>query len=170
MAPQGGATLHLVLRLRGGGISFTDFCQQPKVIECNRSSKAPSWRKAKPGLSIEGKCSNVKCEAYKHTVIINMGVSVVFKLGVPIVKNPTNCPMCDCYVKLITCAFNNCEFRYFAFKETTMGLSKEKSEWKRVDDNYHRFDESNQASYNSLLIETKYHHFHEIYKFTEIMS
>lgn len=56
----------------------------------------------------------------------------------------------------ITCAFNNCEYRYFAIKETSQGPVKQKLEWKKVDDNYHRFDESNQASYASLVIETKF--------------
>ena len=162
---QNKSTLHLVLKLRGGAMLFADLCQLPQVFEW--SIKAPRWRTAKPGLCLEGKCSNIKCEAYNHTVIINMGVPIVFKLGMPTINKLTNCPICDFYVKSITCAFNNCDFRYFAIKETKTGLSKEKSEWKKVDNKYHRFDESYQDSYESLVIETKYNNQGYDEKFTE---
>ena len=64
--------------------------------------------------------------------------------------------MCKVYVKPLTCAFNNCEYRYLAVKETDNGLQKIKSEWVEVGNNYTRFDEDDQSTYSSLVIETKY--------------
>jgi ubiquitin len=149
---QNKSTLHLNLRLRGGG-SFAYFSQQPQIFEWSKT--APDWRIAKIGLCLEGKCTNEQCKAYNNMVIINMGVPVVFKLGLPSAKQPTNCPMCQKYVKPITCAFNNCEYRYIAIKETINRLEKVKSDWKMIENSYHRFDENKKADYNSLVIETR---------------
>jgi hypothetical protein len=150
---QRESTVHLVLRLKGGGYCFADLSQQPQKFEWSKN--APDWRIAKMGLCLEGKCTNEKCEAYNSTVIINMGVPVIFKLGLPSAKQPTNCPICQKYVKPITCAFNNCEYRYIAIKETINGLEKVKSDWKNIDNSYHRFDENKKADYSSLVIETR---------------
>jgi len=150
---QTESILCLILRLRGGGGTFADLSQQPKVFEWSKN--APDWRIAKMGLCLEGKCTNKQCKAYKSTVIINMGVPVIFKLGLPSAKQPTNCPICQKYVKPITCALNNCEYRYIAIEETINGLEKVKSDWKNIDNSYHRFDENKKADYSSLVIETR---------------
>ena len=150
---QTESILNLILRLRGGGGSFADLSRWPQVFEWSKN--APDWRIAKMGLCLEGKCTNKQCKAYKSTVIINMGVPVIFKLGLPSAKQPTNCPICQKYVKPITCALNNCEYRYIAIKETINGLEKVKSDWKKIENSYHRFDENKKADYSSLVIETR---------------
>jgi len=76
---QNESVLHLILRLRGGCL-FADITRQPKIFEWSKS--APDWRVARMGLSLEGQCQNTKCKAYKSMVIINMGVPVIFKLGI----------------------------------------------------------------------------------------
>ena len=113
------------------------------------------WRLARKGLCLEGKCTNFKCEAYSQMVIINMGVCV-FKLGLPSVEQPTNCPMCNEFVEVETCAFNNCEYRYFAIKKSQKGLERAKSDWKQIKDVYYRFDENKSADYAYLVIETRF--------------
>jgi len=63
------------LKLRGGGC-FANLSQEPKIFEWSKN--APDWRIAKMGLCLEGKCTNKQCKAYNSTVIINMGVPVIF--------------------------------------------------------------------------------------------
>jgi hypothetical protein len=142
----------LQLELRGGGC-FTDLSEIPQVFEW--SENAPDWRISKMSLFLERNVS-LLCEAYNSTVIINMGVPVILKLGLPSTKKPINCPICQKYAKQITCVFNNCEYRYIAIKETNNnGLKKIKSNWQKIEKNYHRFDEKNQTDYSNLLIETR---------------
>lgn len=107
------------------------------------------------GLYLEGECTNKSCVAYHRTVIMNIGVPVIFKLGLNTLDHQTNCPMCNEYVKPITCAFNNCYYRYIARIEKRNRVQKIKSDWIQVDNYYSRFNEDNQVSYASLVIETK---------------
>lgn len=53
---QKESTLHLVLRLRGGGSSF-EFTDMSSVRQIKWSTSAPAWRVAEPGLCYEGKIS-----------------------------------------------------------------------------------------------------------------
>lgn len=145
--------IYLILKLRGGGGSFADLTQQPSSFEWSKTG--PKWRIAKMGLCLEGKCKNTWCKAFNRTVIINMGVPIIFKLGLPTIDKPTNCPICDEYVKPLTCAFNNCQYRYLSVGDANDGVKKIKSDWVQVENNYNRFDESKQISYKSLVIETK---------------
>ncbi len=84
-----------------------------------------------------------------------MGAPIIFKLGLPSDKQPTNCPLCKNHVMAVTCAFNNCEYRYKSIVDTKNGLDKKGETWKEVNDYYYRFDESNSLKYSSLVIETK---------------
>ena len=63
--------------------------------------------------------------------------------------------MCDEHVETITCAFNNCYYRYISRIEQNNRIKRVKSDWIRVGDFYSRFNEDNQVSYASLVIETK---------------
>jgi hypothetical protein len=149
-------TVHLILKLRGGGFDFTDLNYDPSRLQWSKNG--PAWRNAKVGLCLEGKCTNPSCKAYNHTVIMNIGVPIIYQLGV-IGQKPTECPMCKFYVKPITCGLNNCEWRFIGVKETQRGLERAESAWKRVDDEYHRFNDSedSMACWNSLVIETRKH-------------
>lgn len=151
---QTGSTLHLALKLAGGGFSFVDVTKEAKILEWNKS--APKWRKASMGLCLEGLCQNIGCTAYKQMIVMNMGVPVVFKLGTALKDQKTNCPMCKKYVKPVTCALNNCSWRYLGTKETLTGYENIKGEWQKIGDKYYRFNEGDQTTWSSLIIETKY--------------
>ncbi len=144
------------------GDEFADLNKEPQLFKWSKN--APKWRTAKIGLCLEGKCTNKQCEAYNNNVIINMGVPIMFKLGMPTANNPTICPICK--LKATTCAFNNCDYRYIAIKESYTGLEKINCEWKTVGDNYYLFDDNKKTEYVSLVIETrctnKYSHFRSI--------
>lgn len=66
---QKESTLHLVLRLRGGGgpMSF-EFSDLKKEVYLEFNSDAPEYRTINSGLNISGKCVKVDCEAYKQIV------------------------------------------------------------------------------------------------------
>ena len=150
------STIHLILSLRGGGgFSFANIENDPTKLRWN--SKAPNWRIAKPGLCLEGRCSNSSCKAFNNMVIMNIGLPIVYQLGM-IGQKPTNCPICNQYVKPITCGFNNCEWRYIGLKETKNGIERVESDWQKVPDEYHRFndDENSLVSWSSLVIETRF--------------
>jgi hypothetical protein len=70
------ATMHLVLRLRGGGAPlpsamFVDMENTGAMQRRQWSKSAPDWRIVRPGLCVEGRCKNVECKAFGHMVIIN---------------------------------------------------------------------------------------------------
>lgn len=124
-----------------------------KSLKWNKD--APKYRIASKGLCLEGKCKNSECSAYDKMAVINMGAPVIFKLGLPTTKQPTNCPLCKKHVKAVTCGFNNCEYKYLAMIETDNGLEPKESEWQEVKDVYYRFDENKSLNYTSLVIETR---------------
>lgn len=86
------ATLHLILRLRGGslnmGVHFSNL-ENKYLIEF---SEAPQWRIVSRGLNLEGKCTNDSCQANKKRVWVQMGMGkydinrVIFELKCPSCK------------------------------------------------------------------------------------
>ncbi|CAN0427173.1 unnamed protein product, partial [Ectocarpus fasciculatus] len=79
---QKGSTLHLVLRLRGGGYcpppiavgaKFADVSDSSGLTEHAFSDHAPRWRVAEPGLCLEGRCTSSYCDAHGRMVILNHG-------------------------------------------------------------------------------------------------
>jgi hypothetical protein len=116
------------------------------------SSDAPHWRIARPGLCMEGPCSNKDCEAYSKMVICNRGNDTSFVFG----NSTCHCPMCRCEVVATTCGFNNCFWRYKGEKIDKV-LKKRiysEGEFVKVGDNYTRFSESsdNMVTWHSLQI------------------
>ncbi|AJF97408.1 RING and ubiquitin domain protein [Pandoravirus inopinatum] len=78
-AIRADATMHLVLRLRGGGggpptsAMFVDMENTGAMRRQQWSKSAPDWRIVRPGLCVEGRCKNVDCAAYGRMVIVNKG-------------------------------------------------------------------------------------------------
>ena len=72
---QKESTLHLVLRLRGGGmpLEFADI-EKGLVQGLSFSDSAPKWRNVKTGLNLFGICKNSKCEAFDEEVIYKVGI------------------------------------------------------------------------------------------------
>ena len=153
---QNESTIHMVLRLQGGGPGFCNFVdvsskKGPQKMKFSKS--APEWRIVSTGLCLEGLCKNKECKAYSHYVIMNMGTNICYDVGLP--DDKTKCPICDEYVKPITCAFNNCKFRYVGIKDSSNGLERVKGDWIECDDNYYRFDpeEHGTANWSRLVLE-----------------
>ena len=112
------STLHLVLRLSGGGNpnakSFVDL-SGGKTERLKWSTSAPKWRYTDKGLCIEGSCFNANCQAYNKMVIIQMGIG---SFDLVMDEHQCKCPLCKEYVKPITAAFNNCQYRWTGIKSS----------------------------------------------------
>ncbi|CAF1355982.1 unnamed protein product, partial [Rotaria sordida] len=111
------STVHLQLRLRGGEhksteASFVDLSDESKIKKIEWNSEAPPWRTANVGLCLEGKCENSCCEAFNYSVIINKEMGIFDFIN----NKNTNCPQCHAHVAVLTCAFNNCQWRWFGIK------------------------------------------------------
>ncbi|OWZ06951.1 hypothetical protein PHMEG_00020723 [Phytophthora megakarya] len=67
-----GSTIHLVLRLRGGGgppMFFADIFDGSKPTVTKFSPRAPQWCTCQKGLNTEGRCENQECEAFRERLI-----------------------------------------------------------------------------------------------------
>lgn len=156
------ATIHLVLRLRGGGggpgMPFADITQGNRAIDLQWADDAPEWRIVTlPGLSVEGLCRNRECVAFMKWVIINKGTGTydaVFD------QHHNKCPMCNTYVQTTKCGFNNCKYGYSGIMMQGSGEPPKKvtsQEEVRVGDNYKLFDPkvTGQKNWLSLKIVTR---------------
>lgn len=155
------STIHLVLRLRGGGCdpigqSFVDITNESKAKTLHFSQTAPNWRICTKGLNLEGICKNKSCEAYNQWVIIQKGIGtydMIFD------EHLNRCPICYNYVESKKCAFSNCIYGYVGVK-LQKGKAPEKvicKTEKKVGNHYLLFDpaEAGECNWSSLKIITK---------------
>jgi len=142
---QNGSIVHFVLRLRGGGAPVETFVDLStgKTERMQWSESAPTWRIARQGLNIEGRCTNSTCKAFNHLVIMGNGMGA-FDLIMD--QHTCKCPICQNYVKPVTAAFSNCKYRWAGIKAAANPGEAPKQcqqeEFKEVGDEYLRFDES----------------------------
>lgn len=145
------STLHLVLRLRGGGGGvFADVSDENSMQALEFSATAPRWRFVNPGLCIEGLCSNRSCEAFDKMIISNHD----FKDFDLVAGKTVPCPMCTKGVQPKTCAFYRCIWKYVGKKVGTSTITS--STWKEeVTDRYIRFSEEKAVEWDRLLIQVR---------------
>ena len=147
---QSGTLLKLfdvsnITRNIGGllGVRFINANDDQALQRNAWSTKAPRWRRARPGMCVEGKCDNKGCDACEHMVVIPLGYKN-FDLIRDRTEEITKCPLCKQFVEITTCAFNNCFWRFTGTQEVArrppIKLSKD---WTKADDAYHRFNENN---------------------------
>ncbi|CAF4894941.1 unnamed protein product [Rotaria sp. Silwood1] len=124
------------------GTTFVDLSKDNGLKRIEWSSSAPRWRIARPGICIEGKCSNQFCIAHKQLVIINIGIREFNLLNES--HKMSKCPECSKYVEPITCAFNNCIWRWEGLLQAASDTEPREVSggWKQADNAYHRFDEN----------------------------
>ena len=113
------STIHLVLRLIGGGpsINFIDV-ENSKVQKLNFSKSAPEWRYVKKGLNLFGICQNNSCKAFKEEVIFNREREGIINEKFNLQENIENiiCPICGGIVIPKTCGFWDCEYQFIGDK------------------------------------------------------
>lgn len=128
-----GSTIHLVLRLRGGGVPVTPFvdvtkCDNQTLLKKDKFSKdAPTYRRVGKGLNPTGPCANQDCAAFCQEVICPIGL-VNFDLG----KTKVACPECkECFLPN-NCRYYQCRFRFLAIKKDG---TKHAGKWYEASDN-----------------------------------
>ncbi|KAG5191461.1 hypothetical protein JKP88DRAFT_285269 [Tribonema minus] len=147
------STLHLVLRLRGGGcgpssLQFADVSNDGAIERRSFSQDAPRWRTVRRGLNMEGYCRDARCKARGALVIAPIGMAA-FPLG-----SRCTCPMCGSAITPVTCGFNACAWTYDGAKEDGELV---RGAWRTAgDDKYERFRESdNMATWSRLVLVAK---------------
>jgi hypothetical protein len=117
---------------------------------------SPAWRRALPGLCLEGVCLNVDCEAFEHKVIINQGVGK-FHVVTNSTVTTSKCPLCMNSVKPVVCAFYQCSWRLTGVKRDDSNKSSTSiptTEWENATHDYHRWEDY-LTSWFQLTVETR---------------
>lgn len=160
---QKESTVHLVLKLRGGGggpMPSFDFADLEKVGEKRSWTKEelPRWRNADYGLHMEGICTYILCEAYTKQVVCNLNFCT-FDFSQKKDLEKIKCPICEKSIKPLICGFSNCYWKYYGEKVTSDNGTKETyNTWQKVDfDGFIEFNGTggNGATWGKLIIETK---------------
>ncbi|KAJ5078118.1 hypothetical protein M0811_05376 [Anaeramoeba ignava] len=157
---QRESTLHLVLRLRGGGggnmdFNFADMTQDAwKTV--GLTDEGPDWLTVCNGLNFEGKCTNKDCKAYNQWVVMMFGFGT-FEMTSEYVFQKAVCPMCKQFVEPEKPGFVDCKWKFQGRKKENGKITNESSDWKSVDKNYHTFDleKGGTATWESLTFYTK---------------
>lgn len=140
-----------------GTFMFVDVSNDSIAERREFVKEAPEWRIVRrPGLCLEGKCTNKDCKANGKYVIINKGFGL-FDVGKNRYDDDVICPMCKKIVDFETCAFSNCLYSYVGKKFVDRKLTLVRNiEPKRVGDYYLRFDPSddNKVVWECLKITT----------------
>ena len=149
---QTESTIHLVLRLRGGGrgpCSFVDVSDEGVAVTKAWSREAPNWRIAEHGLCLEGVCKNPKCKAFRSPVLCNERFGAIDMIG-----HECSCPICRCIVKPKSCGFNNCAYKICGKKVDHAATS---SEFKCVGNGFKYFGEASGGTveWERLMIVTR---------------
>jgi hypothetical protein len=138
------STLHLVLRLRGGGTggAFVNLENEQGLARHEWDDEAPAWRVCDKGTCIEGVCESEDCAAFDEMVIVNKGYGMV-----DLIRDVAKfkCPMCHTAVIPKTVGFNNCNWRWAGLKADEGSAPVESKQVSKATDAYTRFDPSDEA-------------------------
>lgn len=105
------STLHLVLRLWGGGGGpeiITTARLDADAMQVGTLTNGPTYRTLRPGLAIEGLCPTEGCKAHNDNVLHNVGYAA-FDYH----TDTARCPECmGKIVKFTSCYARNCYWRF----------------------------------------------------------
>lgn len=105
---------------------------------------SPVWRRATPGLWLEGICSNKICVAYSRLVIMNQGFT---DLDFYSKRHGYKCPMC--YEKVIhtLCGFTRCEWMTVGMERSSTPHRPRvvRQDWQRLEDGHLCFTPNKEA-------------------------
>lgn len=104
------STIHVVLRLRGGGssVSENEFSAMESSQLIQLSEDAPYWRYVTNGINLEGPCTRPTCPSKNRgNVIVRIG----FGECNPFSKETRQCPACYNGIKTTTVGFIGCWWR-----------------------------------------------------------
>eukprot|EP00744_Colponema_vietnamica_P003745 GILI01005689.1.p1 GENE.GILI01005689.1~~GILI01005689.1.p1 ORF type:complete len:453 (+),score=84.81 GILI01005689.1:43-1359(+) len=146
-----GATLNLLVRLRGGEARVAEFVDMEAETKIrNWCFNAPDWRVACHGMNIELICQNRNCQAYNKQVIHQQHFEPF-----DLLLDCPYCPMCQQAFPPIKPGFFDCYWCFVGVKQDGSCVSKG---WTRCDaDGYTTFDEAEagMAVYSQLVIRVR---------------
>ncbi len=150
-----GATLHMVLQLRGGG-GATILASLDKKNEVNLkfSNEDIPHRRVKDGFSIFGNCTNEDCDACGKEVIHQWGCNdFEFELH----GSEATCPLCRETIIPKSFGFYQCEWNFGAIVlDKDFNKKLKTGTWKTVRDEFVYYgDESQSEKYIVLKIRTR---------------
>lgn len=91
---------------------------------------SPAWRRATPGMWLEGICMNQICPAYSKMVVMNQGFT---NLDFITELHNCKCPICYTITTPIRCGFNMCSWRSVGEKKQICGAPQiVREDWKTV--------------------------------------
>ena len=148
---QEDSTIHLVLRLRGGGsgVMFVDVSNTDALRMDTWSKHAPRWRVACHGLNIEGRCSNHTCAGFRKMVIHRNGFKTF-----DLINAVPRCPLCYTTFIPIKPGFSNCWWRVVGIKTDGSQIAKP---FQKAGNAYTTYDEgkAGMATFKHLNIEVR---------------
>lgn len=140
----------------GFGTNFVDLNNEDGLKRTEWAISARRWRIAGQGLCLEGVCNNEECDAHSEQVILTIGYKKFDMLSY-VNEATCKCPICGEFVEPITCAFNNCWWKWSGVKQEGKGKPPKKCSagWKYADNAYHYFDQNTSGSvvWKQLIIE-----------------
>ncbi|KAF9919847.1 hypothetical protein FBU30_010464 [Linnemannia zychae] len=147
---RNGSTIHVVLRLRGGGITpglvFSDVSDTSNVRKVHFSQNAPPGRYAAPGTNVECECVCTPT----HRVICPRNFGTL-----ELTDETFVCPNCRKSDKIIpvTVGFMECRYRFHGIKATGEQYT---SNWVEVKsrDSYQLFSPDKSTIWRRLVIES----------------
>lgn len=140
------STLHMVLRLRGGGFDFADVSQNA-MLTAKLTTRGPKYLEIAPGLNLQGVCKNRSCMAYNKEIVCKKSFDE-YEVG----DNDCTCPICDGKVTAKTCGFYKCFYRFDGVKNSG---EKFVGPWKKIGHEYKFFSEDKIIAWKFLVITTK---------------
>lgn len=155
---QAESTLHMVLRLRGGGGTLDPSStinmaklSEDNIITLDGVKNGDRWRWLGPGLMIEGKCRNKACEACDKDVIYVFGYGT-FDYH----TSAASCPCCHhTFTEFTTCHASVCRWRFITEtkdrKVTRSALRKTSSDRNQYDTPKHGGQE--RVDYRHLVLQ-----------------
>ena len=149
-----GTLNQIVFEPIGQGVPFADLTKKDHFVRIKWSSRAPDWRRAERGLSIEGICRNKKCPASQKPVIMNYGFN---EFDLIEDSYECKCPMCQQHVVPQKFGVNNCKWMYVGKKVVNPAQPPiiVKQDWKVVDDAYHTYKNRSGGTTNWLRLKIR---------------
>lgn len=156
---QNEASLHLVLRLRGGvlrlrgGGGFAapiNFNSMQNQIKIPFSDSAPEWCTISEGISWKGLCRNPSCVAANQFVYVTLGFG---DFEVRNITSNLKCPMCDQRIQDVkNCGFFNAAWKFEG--RDTQG-NNVTGEGRTEDESYYTFREGDNVEWQYLAINVR---------------
>lgn len=144
-------TIHLELRIRGGGgpfpLKFIDVTSNA-IERLTVSPWAPEWRIFDKGLTMEGLCKNTQCVAHNKKVLCQKGY-MTYNLQ----KDISACPMCRSAIDPIRPLYYKCVVVYNGMKSDGSRISSPLKKFDLLQS--YKVEEAGMCEYKFLIIQVK---------------